>query len=83
MNNAYYPFNTAGKCLFQSFQNNSDTTGPSLFITLKSDYCLSFINCGRKLLTIFAKLSVHGDEEKGSGREKYKTLVRQYFKTLP
>ena len=48
MNNAYYPFNTAGKCLFQSCQNNSDTTGLSLFITLKSDYCLSFINCGRK-----------------------------------
>ena len=60
MSNAYYLFNTAGKCLFQSCQYNPDTRGLSLFITPKSDHCLSFINCGRKLLTIFAKLSVHG-----------------------
>ena len=64
MNNAHYPFNTAGKWLFESCQNNPGTRGLSLFITPKSDHCLSFINCGHKLLTIFAKLSVHGHVRK-------------------
>ena len=59
MSNAYYPFNAAGKWSFESCQNNPGTRGLSLFIRPKSDHCLSFINCGCKLLTIFAKLSVH------------------------